>query len=243
MKYIFAFLILLSFSSCQITETINLNSDGSGNIEYYNLRDENSFAQLGRQDLRYEKFRDTIFTFQDYITKYQDTFVRFNKADQALFTEHANVKMHIKTDPVQMENFNKVSLDFKKIDAIPDIYESLGLANSLKENYPIHRKSYQIKCTFDGTVFKRVFTITDPEKFEKDKKEMEEREKIYSKYKIVQSYTLKYFFPKKIKSVSNEKAILSSDRKSLILEVQLSDCLKNPEITNLEVILESKDFQ
>jgi len=238
MKYLSAVLFLLSFASCQITETINLNSDGSGNIEYYNLRDENSFAQLGRQDLRYEKFRDTIFTFQDYITKYQATFVRFNKADQALFTEHANVKMHIKTDPIQMENFNRVSLDFKKIETIPDIYESLGLANSLKENYPIHRKSYRIKYTFDGTFFKRTFTITDPEKFEKDKKEMEERNQMYSKYKAAQSYTLKYNFPKKIKSVSNEKAIISSDKKSLILEVQLSDCLKNPEITNLEVVLE-----
>ncbi|WPO76914.1 hypothetical protein [Flavobacterium sp. KACC 22761] len=238
MKYLSAFLILISFASCQITETINLNSDGSGTIEYYNLRDENSFAQLGRQDLRYEKFRDTIFTFQDYITKYQEIFVRFNKEDQALFTEHANVKMHIKTDPVQMENFNRVTLDFKKIDAIPDIYESLGLANSLKENYPINRKSYRIKFAFDGAVFKRVFTITNPKEFEKDKKEWEDREKIYSKYKMVQSYTLKYSFPKKIKSVSNEKAIISSDKKSLTLEVQLLDCLKNPEVTNLEVVLE-----
>ncbi|MTH16453.1 hypothetical protein [Flavobacterium sp. LC2016-01] len=243
MKKLQAFLFLILLSSCQITETINLNSDGSGTIEYYNLRDENSFAQLGRQNVQYEKFRDTIFTFQDYITKYHDTFVRFNKVDQALFTEHANVKMHIKTDPIQMENFNRVSLDFKKIDAIPDVYESLILANSLKENYPINRRSYRIKYSFDGTVFKRVFTITNQEKFEKDKKEMEDRERIYSKYKIVQSYTLKYYFPKRIKSVSNEKAILSSDKKSLTVEFQISDCYQNPEMTNLEVVLEQKDFQ
>lgn len=243
MKYISVFLILISFASCQITETINLNSDGSGTIEYYNLRDENSFQQLGRQDLRYEKFRDTIFTFQDYITKYHETFVRFSKVDQALFTEHANVKMHIKVDPIQMENFNRVWVDFKKIDEVPYVYESLGLANSLKENYPIHRKNYKIKYSFDGVIFKRSLQIMDQENFEKDKKEWEERKKIYSKYKLVQSYILNYHFPRKIKSVSNEKAILSSDKKSLTVEFQLSDCLQNPQITNLEVVLEPKDFQ
>lgn len=237
MKYLPAFLFLLSLASCQITETITLNPDGSGSIEVYSLRDENSLNQLGRQHFD-EKFRDTTFTFQDYITKYQETFVRFNKVDQDLFTEHANVKMQIKVDPIQMENFNKVNLDFKKIEEIPNVYESLGLANSLKENYPIWKKSYQIKYNFDGSTFKRTLAVTDQEKFAQDKIEMEEQEKTYSKYKMVQSYTLKYNFPKKIKSVSNLKAIISSDKKSLTLEFQLSDCVKNPESTNLEVVLE-----
>lgn len=232
-----AFLFLILLVSCQTTETITINPDGSGNIEVYSLRDENSLSQLGRQNFD-EKFKDTTFTFQDYITQYKETFIKFNKADQDLFTEHANVKMQIKLDPVQMENFNKTSLDFKKIEEIPNIYESLMLANSLKENYPIWRKSYQIKYTFDGNIFKRYFVITDQEKFAKDIKEMEETEKIYSKYKMVQSYTLKYHFPKKIKSVSNPKAIIDSDGKSLSLEFQLSDCLHDPKVTDLEVILE-----
>lgn len=243
MKYISVFLILISFASCQITETININSDGSGNIDIYTLRDENSVNQLGRQNFGSEKFRDTIFTFQDYIRKYQETFVRFSKADQALFTEHANVKMHIKVDPIQMENFNRVSVDFKKIDEVPNVYETLGLANSLKENYPIWKKSYKIKYSFDGVIFKRSLQIMDQENFDKDQKEWEERRKIYSKYKLVQSYILNYHFPRKIKSVSNEKAIISSDKKSLTVEFQLSDCLQNPKITDLEVVLESKDFQ
>ncbi|WP_343587217.1 hypothetical protein [Flavobacterium sp.] len=238
MKYLSVFLLLFSFISCQITETLTINSDRSGSIEVYSLRDENSFAQLGRQDFGDEKFIDTTFTFRDYIVKYQDTFVKFNKADQALFAEHANVKMQIKLDPIQMENFNKVAFEFKNIEEIPNLYESLGLANSLKENYPIYRKSYKIKYTFDGKVFKRTLAITNPEKFEKDKKEMDEHEKIYSKYKVMQSYTLKYYFPQKIKSVSNSNAIIGSDQKSLSLKFQLSDCLKNPESTNLEVVLE-----
>lgn len=238
MNKIHAFLFLILLSSCQITETIKINPDGSGSIEVFQLRDENSYMQLGRPYSDSEKFTDTLFVFQDYITKYAATFSKFNKSDQALFQEHANVKMHVKLDPVQMENFNVISSDFKKIEELPNVYESLSLANSLKENYPVSKEFFRIKYTFDGSVFKRNLVIVNHEEFDSNKKMLEERKKTYAKYKLVQSYTLKYHFPGKIKSVSNEKAILSPDKKSLTLEFQLSDCLQNPEITNLEVVLE-----
>ena len=241
MKIIKAFLLLLLASSCQITETIKINPDGSGSIEVFQLRDENSFMQLGRPLSSSEKFIDTLFVFQDYITKYKETFVKFNKSDQELFQEHANVKMHVKLDPIQMENFNVISSDFKKIEELPNVYESLSLANSLKENYPISKEFFKIKYTFDGSVFKRNLVIVDQQEFEKNKKMLEERKKTYAKYKLVQSYTLKYHFPGKIKSVSNERAIISADKKSFTLEFQLSDCLQNPEITNLEVALEQSN--
>lgn len=238
MKYITAFLLLILVTSCQVTETINIYPDGRGSIEIFQLRDENSHMQLGMSLSSSEKFRDTIFTFQDYITKYQETFVRFNKSDQALFEEHAKVKMHVKLDPIQIEKFDVTSYEFKKIEEIPNVYESLGLANSLKQNFPISKSSFQIKYTFDGTTFKRNLVILDQKKFDEDKDISWDRKKMLAKYKIVQSYTLKYHFPRKIESVSNEKAILSADKKSLTLEFQLSDCLQNPEMTNLEIVLE-----
>ncbi|PTS91903.1 hypothetical protein DBR27_20275 [Flavobacterium sp. HMWF030] len=66
-------------------ETIRLNPDGSGSIEVYSLRDENSFQQVGKQRFGLDKFRDTTFVFQDYILQYQGTFIKYNKSDQALF--------------------------------------------------------------------------------------------------------------------------------------------------------------
>src|SRR5687767_4843749 len=126
MKKLLFFLSSILISSCQITETIKINPDGSGSIEVFQLRDENSYMQLGRPLSGSEKFTDTLFVFQDYITKYASTFVKFNKSDQALFQEHANVKMHVKLDPIQMENFNVISSDFKKIEELPNVYESLS---------------------------------------------------------------------------------------------------------------------
>ncbi|OXB00352.1 hypothetical protein B0A75_08530 [Flavobacterium oncorhynchi] len=238
MKFISAFLLLILLTSCTITETIIINPDGTGNIEVYSLRDENSVMQLRKNSPSSEKFIDTIFVFQDYITKYQETFVRFSKSDQALFQEHSNVKMHVKMDPIQMENFNIVSCDFKKIEEVPNVYESLSLASCLKENYTIVKPFYKIKYSFDGVIFRRNLVITDQEKFDERMKEVEDKKNVFSNYKLKQSYVLNYYFPRKIKSISNEKAVLSADRKSLSLEFQLSDCLKNSELTNLEVILE-----
>lgn len=194
--------------------------------------------QLGRNSSDSEKFIDTIFVFKDYITKYQETFVRYSKTDQALFQEHSNVKMHVKMDPIQMENFNIVSCDFKKIEEVPNVYESLSLASCLKENYTIVKPFYKIKYSFDGVTFRRNLVITDQEKFDERRKEVEGKKNVFSNYKLKQSYVLNYYFPRKIKSISNEEAVISADRKSLSLEFQLSDCLQNPNRTNLEVILE-----
>lgn len=239
MKYCVVILLLIVLVSCQITETIKINENGTGTIEIYSLRDENSIMRTGKNYFVDEKFRDTTFFFQDYLDKYHDTYVRFNKADQQLFQEYAKVKMHIKVDPVQVENYNIVSFDFKKADEIPDrMYGSISLANSLKENYPIQKEYYKIVYEYDGVTFRRNVIITDQEKFEEEKKSVEARKKMFLKYKPLQSYILKYHFPKKIKSVSNTAVIIGSDKKMLTAEFLISDCLINPEITNLEVLFE-----
>ena len=74
-KYYFLFLILFA-ASCQITETIYLNGDGTGTIETESLRDEHSYMQLaGENYSKEEKFEDTTYVFNDFITKYSETFL------------------------------------------------------------------------------------------------------------------------------------------------------------------------
>jgi hypothetical protein len=51
-------------------------------------------------------------------------------------------------------------------------------------------------------------------------------------------YTMEYTFPKPIKSVSNEKAVISKDRKSMALQINLSESNKDASLMDLEVILE-----
>ena len=51
-------------------------------------------------------------------------------------------------------------------------------------------------------------------------------------------YKYKYTFPKKIKSLSIQDAMFTSNGKSFVVEYSLYDVLNNPEILNFEVVLE-----
>ncbi len=52
------------------------------------------------------------------------------------------------------------------------------------------------------------------------------------------SYTLVYRFPKAVKSVTNENAIIDEDGKTVTLKMNFIDMIKSPEMMNLDVILE-----
>jgi ribosomal protein L14E/L6E/L27E len=241
MKSIQALLILILFTSCQITETLNINPDGTGTIEVVQLRDENSYMQLaGAEYSREEEFQDTTYVFKEYITKYNETFLKYTPAEQQLLQKYSNVKVHIKKSSFEKEFRNVLSLNFSKISEIPDLYKTENYADDIKYNYALTAENhyYKIEYAFDGNVFNRKVSITSPEMLQKTKDEFKKADSKYTSLKLTQSYTLRYHFPRKIKSFSNEKAILSSDKKSLILEFLLSECMQNPEMTNLEVVLE-----
>jgi len=241
MKYISALIILFLLVSCQITETIQINPDGSGTIEVVQLRNENSYMQLaGDQYAHEEVFKDTTYVFQEYIKKYNETFVKYTPAEQQLFQKYSNVKAHIKKSSFEKEFRTVLMFNFNKVSDIPDLYKTEDYANDIKYNYALTAENhyFNIEYNFDGTVFKRSISITNPGELQKTKDQFKNADPKYASLKLTQSYILKYHFPKKIKSVSNEKAIISADKKSLTLEFQLSDCLQNPEMTNLEVVLE-----
>ena len=104
---IYAFLLLgLLVTSCQITETIYLNQDGTGKIETESLRDEHSYMQLaGENYAKEEVFRDTTYIFKDFITKYSETFSRLPKSEKVIFQKFATVKVHIKKSSYEKELF------------------------------------------------------------------------------------------------------------------------------------------
>lgn len=241
MNYIKAFLLLLLISSCQITETININPDGSGNIEVVELRDENSHMQaVGEAYSREDIFEDTTYIFNDYITKYKEIFLKYTPVEQQLFRKYSNVKVHVKKSSFEKEFRNTYTQDFNKVSDIPNLYKTQLYASDLKNNHALtaEKHYYKIEYSFDGAVFKRLVAITDQEQLQKERDRFKKIDSRYASLKPVQSYILQYHFPKKIKSVSNEKVIISSDKKALTLEFQLSECLQNPEMTSLEVVLE-----
>jgi len=239
-KYAFFFIAILA-TSCQITETIHLNEDGSGKIQTEGHRDEHSYMQLeGENYSKEEIFRDTIYVFKDIITKYSETFSRLPASEQDIFQKFANVNVHIKKSSYEKEFRTIVSQNFKKIEEVPDLYKTEEYVDDLKHNYALSAEEhyYIVSYTFDGSLFKRTVKITDPVELKKQQDKIDSYKNKFSSLKLNQNYVLNYHFPRKIKSVSNPKAQISDDKKSITLQFLLSDCLQNPESTSIEVILD-----
>ena len=240
-KIYFFLLFGLLVSSCQITETIHLNQDGTGKIETESLRDEHSYMQLaGENYSKEEKFEDTAYVFKDFITKYSETFSKLPVSEKAVFQKYATVNVRIKKSSYEKEFRTKINQNFDKIEDVPDLYKTQEYADDLEHNYALTAEEhyYNVSYAFDGSLFKRTVKITDKAELKKQLDKISELKTRFSNFKINQPYTLKYHFPRKIKSVSNVKAKISEDKKSLELQFLLSDCLQNPESTELEVILE-----
>ncbi|MFV8371227.1 hypothetical protein [Flavobacterium sp. LB2P74] len=234
-------LLVLLATSCQITETIHLNQDGTGRIETESLRDEHSYMQLaGENYSKEEKFEDTTYVFKDFITKYSETFSKLPASEKAIFQKYATVNVHIKKSSYEKEFRTTISQNFNTIEEVADLYKTEEYADDIENNYALVAEEhyYSVKYTFDGSLFKRIVKITDAVELKKQQDKIEGYKTQVSKFKITQPYILKYHFPRKIKTVSNSNAKISKDRKSLELQFLIADCLVNPESTNLEVILE-----
>lgn len=229
-------------SNCQVSETIYLNEDGSGKIEVVELRDEHSYMQIaGANYSKEEKYVDTSYAFSDVVLKYNDTFLKFTKPEQELFTKYNGVNLHVKKSSYDKEFRTVITQSFNNIETVPDLYKTEDYADDLENNYALtaEKHYYKVSYGFDGTVFKRIVKIIDVEGLEKASGRIDTLKTQVSKFNVVQTYTLNYHFPRKIKSVSNTDAKISTDKKSLSLQLLLTDTMQNPESTSLEVVLEN----
>ena len=136
-RYLFLLLIFLSVS-CQVTETIHLNSDGSGIIEVTNIRDENSYMQIARENYSKEDiYRDTTYVFGDYIKKYHETFSRTPIADQKVFLKYSQVKVHKKESSYDKEFRTTITQKFQKAEDIVDLYKTQEYVGDIRHNYAL----------------------------------------------------------------------------------------------------------
>lgn len=243
MKRYFYLLSILLTVSCQVTETIHLNADGSGIIELIELREENSYMQIAKENYSSENiFRDTTYVFGDYIKKHQETFSRTAVADQNVFLRYSDVKIHRKASSYDKEFRTTYTQNFQKASDIVDLSKTDHYLDDIINNYALSAEEhyYKVSYSYMNNRFNRTVTIIDTLEQKKEYDKIEGLKTKYKGYKLVQNYILNYHFPRKIQSVSNANAVIGEDQKSLKLEFLLTDCLQNPLITNLEVVLEEK---
>ena len=183
---------------------------------------------------------DTSYVFNEYTTKYNDTFLKLTKKEKELLERYGTAKVRIKKSSYEKEYKTTISQDFNTIEKVPDLYKIENYASDMQHNYALKAEEhyYNVSYSFDGNVFKRIVAITDPERLKIEQLKLEEYNQKIRLFTIVQTYTLNYHFPRKIISVSNNNAKISKDKKSVSLQFKLLESLMQPDSTNLEIVLE-----
>lgn len=241
MKFLVLLLLILFTTSCQLSEMIYIEADGSGTIQTSSLLDEQSYLKLVLGAYNNEEvFQDTTFVVKDFIAKHSETFNRISETDKAVFRKYNEVQVHIKNSSYEKEFRTTISQKFEAVNGIVDLYKTTEYVSDIRNNYALSAEEhyYKVNYFFDGKVFNRNIIITDDAELKKQIARIDSLKTKYGKLDLLQNYRLEYHFPRRIKTVSNPNASIEADHKSLILNFLLSDCLQNPESTNLEVILE-----
>jgi len=137
--------------------------------------------------------------------------------------------------------------NFNSANELRDMFTALNAMSNLKGKSPANVNdstnpfssmsnggNSNLSYTFENGIFKRTVKVIDKELQQQIKDSLGQAAMMFANSK----YKLNYHFPKKVKSVSNDKALFSADGKTVTIEYGLMDYMTNPEIMNLEIVLE-----
>jgi len=233
--------LIVVAASCNFTEEIHLQEDGSGKLSI-------SFDGSEMMDMAGEEFVksdeepiDSIISFKDFLEEKKDSIAQLPKEEQEKLKKLEPFNMRMVMDPEKkVMKFNLFS-EFKNVNEVNDAFSAFqdassigGKANPQQGQMKPAEQPTKVNYTFKKNKFTRAAKIVDQELFEQQLDSLQGSEMFLSG----STYTLKYHFPKKIKSTTAEAATFSQDGKTLIYEVNFLDLMKDPSVLDLEVELE-----
>ncbi len=246
-KLFFALAILFGalFSSCNFTEELHLNENGSGKISL-NFNGDELMAMAGDEMVKEgEKAIDSVMYFKDFLKEKQDSIAQLSAQEQARLKRLENFAMRMVMNPEAKKMKLNLFTEFTSVNELSDMLGAFQDASALQgnnsnqesKNNPMSAKSdaTSVKYTYANNRFSRKTTITNKELHQQTIDSLKEG----SMFLGSSTYTLKYHFPKKVKSVSSNKALLSPDGKTLTLETDFLTYIKDPKALDIEVELEN----
>ncbi len=242
-KLFYLLALTLVITSCQFTEELILNEDGSGRIAVaVDLKEMLQIASLGDSVMT---ATDTIINMKDYLEAQKDSIAKLPANEQAKLKKLENYVMHLKMDPETNVWDIETYLDFKNIEESNNLMNAFEVAptvlpsvnNSGKINPGNKADDNNVIGTnysFKNGIFKRDSYIKDKEAHKKQVDSLKSAEMMMGSV----TYKLKYTFPKRIKKSSLTDATYSLDGKTLTVEKGFLEYIKNPDVLDIEVELE-----
>jgi len=247
MKKVALFLFaLVLLSACNFTEELHITENGSGKMSI-NF-DGSSLMQMAGDKISEgsEKKMDSTIVFKEFLEEKKDSIALLSKEDQEKLKRLKNFSLHMLVDPEAQEmNFSLFS-DFKNVSELGDMLSAFQDASSVQKpggndaganKSPISAggtEGTEVNYSFVKNRFSRNTKIIDQALFESSVDSLEQAKMFLGE----STYTLKYHFPRKIKTISADKALFSQDGKSFTLEIGFLELLENPKVLDIEVELE-----
>lgn len=243
LKLFFLFVLVAVVSSCQLTETMVMNADGSGTMSIeLDLSEMMMFSGMSDEETDETK-TDTIIRMRDYLVEMKDSISNLSEAEQQKLKELENYIMHIKIDSEEQIMKYDISINFKHVSESNEILNALEQFENLspsieKDASEVKKEESQdiigVAYSFENNIFRRDAYIKD----EKLHRQQVDSLKATEAFFASSQYTLNYTFPKRIKKASNPNAAFSNDKKTIIIGTKFIDYFKDPDLLDLEVVLE-----
>lgn len=244
--YLGLLVALITFcTSCEFSETIYINEDGSGNVSFY--LDGSELVQMAGTQMTggQDQLIDTAFTFKDLLKMGRSEISKLSKEEKRKLKdlEKLNMKMLLDTEKGKF-NFD-ISSDFNSVTNLQGMFDGMNsLANLAKESGVMGNSSpiasmnpdeiTKMEYSYKNNVFKRSFRVMNKKLMDSLNDNLGQAKMVFA----ASTYKLNYNFPRKIKSVSLKDATIGEDGKSFVIKINAMEFMNNPEVLNFEVELE-----
>lgn len=261
-KIILLFAFACFLTSCNVTESIVFNENGSGEfVLTYEMGDAVSAmteAMGGDQSDDEKKKKgevmDTTMVFAEIMETYKDSIADLPEDKRLAMEAVKDMYMTMKMDEDAGVMDIGVGMKFNSISDLLDIQEKIrkaqslngqsGQVDALKGGSPLGKfmgdddNDVMYLMTDDG--FSRMTKITVPEEGQEEAMEdlfdeNDEGDKKFMEYFENAYYNVKLTFPKAVKSISVEGAEFSNDRKTVTYKANWIEYIKNPLLLDANI--------
>lgn len=243
-------LLLVTLASCNLTENIEVNPDGTGKFSL-EMDGAGFMALAGDQALKGMNTKkdvksiDSTFSFKQIFEKKKDSITKLSPEQQKTLKTLENFVMNIKMNAEAKQFLFSMDTPFKSVNELDALMESMSSLKDMKgqsnqKDNPaammsgLGNNNAKLSFSYDGKNFSRKAIIAKDQIKKITADSLGMAKTIFASSK----YTLKYHFPKAVKSVSNPDALFSADRKTITVEYPFTDYSENPEKLNLNVAFE-----
>ena len=246
-------------TSCNFTEEITFNPDGSGEfIMNYDMSEVMKMMEQmggGKKDDGKEKMKmDSVMYFKDMLVEKADSIATLPLEEQKKLKNLEDIVIKMKMDEETGLFDIGFGSTFTNLKELPEALAKIEEAKKMNsENNAQMGKMGEsavakasedvfeyVDFTYDGKIFSRTIkegykqSKEDLETLNAEISQMGDSKEMFE----AMSYTLVYNFPKNVKSVTNKNAVISDDKKTVTLKMNFIEMIKSPEQMALDVELE-----